>query len=156
MALARDAISAGDRVSAETFYQYAEHYFRILNDSTDPRPNGQGQHGHQGRQDGNGRAEAQRGGNGADTPDAAQPADSPEPLQPATASDQATPGEQPVLDERVPDSPAENTDIPRQDRPRRGRVAKRPAAADQEAEAAPSEPESDSGEKASGTEPASA
>jgi hypothetical protein len=151
--LARDALSSGDRLSAETFFQHAEHYFRILNDSTDPRPNGQGQ---QGRQDGNGRAEAQHGGNGADAPRAVQPMDGPAPVQPALASDQTVPGEQPVLDERVPDSPAENTGEPRQEKPRRRRVAKRSAATDKEDEAAPSEPEDDSGEKASGTEPVSA
>jgi hypothetical protein len=31
LALARDASSQGDRVSAENFYQHAEHYFRLLN-----------------------------------------------------------------------------------------------------------------------------
>lgn len=36
LALARDAQAAGDRVLAENFLQFAEHYFRILNDSTDP------------------------------------------------------------------------------------------------------------------------
>jgi hypothetical protein len=55
LALARDALSSGDRISAETHYQRAEHYFRILNASTDPRPNGEGQPG---RQSGNGQAEA--------------------------------------------------------------------------------------------------
>lgn len=39
MALARDATSSGDRISAEYFYQYADHYYRIThadneNDST--------------------------------------------------------------------------------------------------------------------------
>src|SRR5690554_7866737 len=34
--LARDAQSAGDRVLAESFQQHAEHYYRIINDSTDP------------------------------------------------------------------------------------------------------------------------
>ncbi|UFN50124.1 DUF4167 domain-containing protein [Roseomonas sp. OT10] len=29
--LGRDATSAGDRVMAESYFQYAEHYFRILN-----------------------------------------------------------------------------------------------------------------------------
>jgi hypothetical protein len=55
LALARDALSSGDRISAETHYQRAEHYFRILNASTDPRPNGEGQPG---RPSGNGQAEA--------------------------------------------------------------------------------------------------
>jgi len=38
VALARDAVSAGDRVAAETYFQHAEHYFRIVNASTDPAP----------------------------------------------------------------------------------------------------------------------
>jgi hypothetical protein len=41
VALGRDALSSGDRVAAETFFQHAEHYFRVLNDSTDPQSNGQ-------------------------------------------------------------------------------------------------------------------
>jgi hypothetical protein len=31
LALARDATSAGDRIAAESFFQYADHYHRILN-----------------------------------------------------------------------------------------------------------------------------
>jgi hypothetical protein len=31
LALARDANSAGDRISAEAFFQFAEHYYRISN-----------------------------------------------------------------------------------------------------------------------------
>ncbi len=31
LAMARDASSQGDRVSAENYYQHAEHYFRLLN-----------------------------------------------------------------------------------------------------------------------------
>lgn len=31
LALAREAQSAGDRISAENFYQHAEHYFRVMN-----------------------------------------------------------------------------------------------------------------------------
>jgi len=34
--LVRDATSAGDRVLAESYAQYAEHYYRIINESTDP------------------------------------------------------------------------------------------------------------------------
>lgn len=37
-ALARDAQSSGDRILAEAFMQHAEHYFRVMNDSTDPQP----------------------------------------------------------------------------------------------------------------------
>ena len=36
-ALARDAMSAGDRVMAENYQQHAEHYFRILQ-SFQPQP----------------------------------------------------------------------------------------------------------------------
>jgi hypothetical protein len=39
-ALARDALSAGDRVAAENYFQHAEHYYRVLVASgVDPRPN---------------------------------------------------------------------------------------------------------------------
>lgn len=43
LALGRDATSSGDRIAAEGYFQHAEHYFRIMNDSTDPQPNGQAQ-----------------------------------------------------------------------------------------------------------------
>lgn len=38
--LARDATSASDRIAAEAYYQHAEHYYRIVNDSTDPESPG--------------------------------------------------------------------------------------------------------------------
>ncbi|WP_282604177.1 DUF4167 domain-containing protein [Pelagibius sp. Alg239-R121] len=38
--LARDATSSGDRIAAEAYYQHAEHYYRIVNDSTDPESAG--------------------------------------------------------------------------------------------------------------------
>ena len=34
--LARDAVASGDHVSAESHFQHAEHYFRLLN--SEPRP----------------------------------------------------------------------------------------------------------------------
>jgi Domain of unknown function (DUF4167) len=49
--MAREAMSAGDRVAAETYFQHAEHYFRIINSSTDPQPDER----RQPRPDGNGR-----------------------------------------------------------------------------------------------------
>ena len=36
LALARDASSSGDRIAAESYYQHAEHYFRILNSANVP------------------------------------------------------------------------------------------------------------------------
>lgn len=41
-ALARDAQQAGDRVTAEYYLQYAEHYFRVLGDYRDRQPDGRG------------------------------------------------------------------------------------------------------------------
>jgi Domain of unknown function (DUF4167) len=32
LALAREAMSNGDRIEAENFYQHAEHYFRVMKD----------------------------------------------------------------------------------------------------------------------------
>lgn len=42
-ALGRDALSSGDRVAAEGFFQHAEHYFRII--AADPRSNGNTRNG---------------------------------------------------------------------------------------------------------------
>src|SRR5271165_5421553 len=39
--LGRDATSAGDRVTAESYFQHAEHYFRILNAMTQAAPQNQ-------------------------------------------------------------------------------------------------------------------
>lgn len=41
LALARDAISSGDRVAAEGFFQYADHYYRLVNGDS-AGSNGQG------------------------------------------------------------------------------------------------------------------
>ncbi len=35
LALARDATAAGDRISAENYYQHAEHYYRVINANSD-------------------------------------------------------------------------------------------------------------------------
>ena len=48
--LGRDATSSGDRVMAESYFQHAEHYFRILNAMTQAAQ--QGQQGQQGQQNG--------------------------------------------------------------------------------------------------------
>ena len=42
--LGRDASSSGDRVMAESYFQHAEHYFRILNAMAQAAQNGQGPH----------------------------------------------------------------------------------------------------------------
>ena len=43
--LGRDATGNGDRVMAESYFQYAEHYFRILNAMNQAAQQGQGQGG---------------------------------------------------------------------------------------------------------------
>lgn len=50
LAMARDASAAGDRIASENYLQHAEHYYRLINNSTDgegnrrpaPRPDGNG------------------------------------------------------------------------------------------------------------------
>jgi hypothetical protein len=34
VAMGREAMLSGDRVSAENYYQYAEHFFRVLNEKS--------------------------------------------------------------------------------------------------------------------------
>lgn len=102
VALARDALSAGDRISAETYYQHAEHYYRIVNARTDPKPNGEGQSGRRG---GNGQAEA------GDEQPRREPG-----MQPVPA---ATGGEQPQEAPQAEEPPAAS----RRRRPRQAKAA---------------------------------
>lgn len=55
LGLARDAASAGDRITAESYFQYAEHYYRIMNaeQANNPNRNNSGNAG--GNNDGGGR-----------------------------------------------------------------------------------------------------
>jgi len=59
LALARDATSSGDRVTAENYSQHAEHYFRVMtangaNSERTPDRGGQDRGGGQSRRGGNG------------------------------------------------------------------------------------------------------
>lgn len=54
LALARDATASGDRIAAEGFYQFAEHYYRVVNDSTDPNSEGSSRRFDQRRDQGTG------------------------------------------------------------------------------------------------------
>jgi hypothetical protein len=67
--LGRDATSAGDRVMAESYFQHAEHYFRILN-AMQQQAQGQGQP-QQGQPNGNGGQRRGYEGEGIDPVDAA-------------------------------------------------------------------------------------
>ncbi|HMB75254.1 MAG TPA: DUF4167 domain-containing protein [Kiloniellaceae bacterium] len=107
LALAREATAGGNRVGAEAFYQHAEHYFRIINDSTDPRPEGQqGQAGGRDGQrqpyrngtDGDGQGRSQ---NGAASGDGEQAAEAAAPSQKLDAGEDQAGGES-SNDERMP------------------------------------------------------
>jgi hypothetical protein len=66
--LGRDATGAGDRVMAESYFQHAEHYFRILNAMNQAQQQqGGGQHHHQQRRYQNGPEQE-----GADQPEPAE------------------------------------------------------------------------------------
>ncbi|MDJ0946779.1 MAG: DUF4167 domain-containing protein [Kiloniellales bacterium] len=88
LAMARDATSTGDRISAEGYYQHAEHYFRIMNDSTDPQSAQRPQQQQQ-RQRENGHD--RQGPDGGQRAEPAQPAEGAEPVK-------ATDGAEPVAD----------------------------------------------------------
>lgn len=131
VALARDAMSSGDRISAETYYQHAEHYYRILNARTDPRPNGEGQ-------------TARHGGNGQ-----AQPAASDGGTSPAGQERPAAGmGEQPVINEPVASEPpvAAHSAADGEKKPAQGRRRRKPAAAAQPE----AEPQTDEESEAAG------
>ena len=66
--LARDAMSSGDRIMAEAFFQHAEHYFRIVNASTDPEPADRRPPREAQGRDGNGRDQDRRPSNGQSAP----------------------------------------------------------------------------------------
>ncbi len=42
LTLARDAVTSGDRIAAEGYFQHAEHYYRILHADGGPRQGGRG------------------------------------------------------------------------------------------------------------------
>ncbi len=94
LTLARDAATSGDRVAAESHYQHAEHYFRVMNDSTDPQRAAQEQHRSSRKEPYVNReqphvewpAEA-GGGNG-------QAAEKPEPVEPPVDAQPAAPEEE--------------------------------------------------------------
>src|SRR3989338_4854312 len=51
LALGRDAYSSGDRVASENYFQYADHYYRIVNANNEAEgQSGQGQQGQQNQQ----------------------------------------------------------------------------------------------------------
>lgn len=86
--LGRDATGAGDRVMAESYFQHAEHYFRILNAMNQAQQQQQGQPSHHHRRYQNG--PEQDGQDGGEQPE-----------MNGHANGQAIDGDQP--DERAPE-----------------------------------------------------
>lgn len=83
--LGRDATSGGDRVTAEAFFQHAEHYFRILNAMNQAAQQNQqnAQGGQQGGQQGGRRSyQPSEGFQGMDDPPAQPESDEAEPRGP--------------------------------------------------------------------------
>ncbi len=110
LALARDAVTSGDRIAAETYHQHAEHYFRIVNSTTDPQPNDQGGkpcQGDNGQGDnaaGQNRAEARGPDNGQDRDNQTVQADTrPRPEQ---NSEPASPPQAQPPEDGADDTPA--------------------------------------------------
>ena len=60
--LARDAHSAGDRIAAEGYLQYAEHYYRVLNAAIQQQRHNGANGGGNGRASGNGQGEVDTAG----------------------------------------------------------------------------------------------
>lgn len=82
--LGRDATSSGDRVTAEAYFQHADHYFRIMGAIQAAQQQGQQGHGHGGGH-GNGHQRRQ--------PNYQEPGDDGEAEQPGL-------GDQPALEQR--------------------------------------------------------
>jgi hypothetical protein len=72
--LGRDATSASDRVMAESYFQHAEHYFRILNAMTQAAQQGQQNGGQQQRRPQGNEGSALEGNGESDSDDEGQPA----------------------------------------------------------------------------------
>ncbi len=95
--LGRDATSSGDRVMAESYFQHAEHYFRILNAMNQAAQQNQaqsGQGGGQGQQGGHRRG-YQGGEDGAQQP-GGEPVGEAEEIRPPGTGDQPEAREIPI------------------------------------------------------------
>lgn len=147
LSMAREAASSGDRIMAETLYQHAEHYYRVLNESTDPRPEGAPPNQGAGLsdRDGEGRGMRRNGGYGdrqPDVPPQAMGIDLPRPRPPQDANAEApkteggdspdgvdhSGGGRPSNSASAPPAPTENVEGSGTDerKTRRGRPPRRP------------------------------
>ncbi len=108
LALARDASSSGDRIAAESYFQFAEHYYRLLN--TEEQRNGDRNQQPRGR-GGNGRDRSDTPGGAEGGPEEVQIAidAADQPTQPAAdqaaSQDAADRSVQPPVDPGAGDQP---------------------------------------------------
>ena len=130
LTLARDAQSSGDRVAAEAYFQHAEHYYRILSDSTDPqRPDRRQDNRHSAP---SAEAEAAAPVNGGAEETATQPGVSVEPAGGYQNGGEQASKQEPAVQEPVAqDSAGQQSESKPAGPKRRGRPRK-PKAADQE------------------------
>ena len=84
-ALGRDALTSGDRIAAENYFQHAEHYFRVLNASGDAKAK-QGN----GARRGNGHDDAAGRQSEAAAREPAEAAAAPEPAEAAAEAETAS------------------------------------------------------------------
>jgi len=85
LALARDALASGDRITAENYYQHAEHYFRVLN------ANGAGSERSPERPGGNGAGDPRSAGHGGDGQSQPSVADQEESAEPGDGGETSEP-----------------------------------------------------------------
>jgi hypothetical protein len=100
--MARDALSSGDRIAAETYFQHAEHYFRIMNARNEGASGSQGAARHRGNGHAADWATGETQVDEAESP-AQQPAPATKDTAPAApAADEAAAAEAPAAGRRQP------------------------------------------------------
>jgi len=132
-ALGRDAMTAGDRIAAESFFQFAEHYYRIVNVDGVNSAAGQSNQTQTQTQERRDRQEPEQPVAVAEAPmaDASAQASVSEPVEASTRSESSEPVTEPVLDlgepAPVPKDEVVKEDAPKAPRRRRSRAKAEPA-----------------------------
>jgi len=138
--MARDALSSGDRITAETYFQHAEHYFRIMNARSEGAPNQQ----NAARQRGNGHAAEWATGESPDDDDDESGSQQPQERSAAGAQDATPPA--------APEEKAAEADAaPGGRRPPRGQPRRRGGRARDEDPSDSADGSGDGGDEAAGS-----
>jgi len=143
--MARDALSSGDRITAETYFQHAEHYFRIMNARSEGAPNQQ----NAARQRGNGHAAEWATGESPDDDDDESGSQQP---QERTPQERSAAGAQDTTPPVAPEVKAAETDAaPGGRRPPRGQPRRRGGRARDEDPSDSADGSGDGGDEAAGS-----